>query len=237
MACPITISKFVGTISLGLLTGISYATSMIAIPSLQSLPNASSASRTLKDLQARTSKHVIRLSHITAIALLTAFTMSSPRRRHPYLIWTALTALIGGVGLEWWHNRETLTWRSLSGVLGGVCGCHRSGFGVISWGSARAGASASVGGSVSVKSEEEDSNGNGSEIEIVGEEEASSAAAAASGAPATNVATPQSDADLNVNGEAVQAEMEKERKLQKLRMWTLGLGFSMGVVGIWGDGV
>ncbi|KLJ05653.1 hypothetical protein EMPG_09365 [Blastomyces silverae] len=217
--------------------GISYATSTIAIPSLQSLPDASSASRTLKELQVRTSKHVLRLSYITAITLFTAFTLSSPRRRHPYLIWTALTALIGGVGLEWWYNRETLTWGSLSGNLGGICGCHRSGFGVISWGSARAGASASVGGSVSVKSEDEDSNGNGSEIEIVGAEEASSPAAATAGAPATNVATPQSDDDLNVNGEAVQAEMEKERKFQKLRMWTLGLGFSMGVVGIWGDGV
>ncbi|EEQ84620.1 hypothetical protein RJZ56_002040 [Blastomyces dermatitidis] len=236
MACPITVSKFVGTISLGLLTGISYATSTIAIPSLQSLPDASSASRTLKELQVRTSKHVLRLSHITAITLFTAFTLSSPRRRHPYLIWTALTALIGGVGLEWWYNRETLTWRSLSGSLGGFCRCNGSGFGVISWGSARAGASASTGGSVPVRSEEEDSNGNGSEIEIVGEEEASSPTAAA-GAPATSVATPQSDDDLNVNGEAVQAEMEKERKFQRLRMWTLGLGFSMGVVGIWGDGV
>ncbi|KKZ68534.1 hypothetical protein EMCG_05818 [[Emmonsia] crescens] len=228
MVCPITVSKFVGTISLGLLTGLSYATSIIAIPSLQSLPNASTASQTLKELQLRTSKHVLRLSHITAITLFTAFTLSSPRRRHPYLIWTALTSLIGGAGLEWWYNRETMTWSSLSGGLIGFSSCSRSGFGVISWGPART----SAGGSVFARSDEEDSNGNGSEIEIVGDEEASSAAAATS----TNAAASRSEDDLNVNGEAVQIEMEQERKFQKLRMSILGLGFSMAVVGIWGEG-
>ncbi|EGC44801.1 conserved hypothetical protein [Histoplasma capsulatum var. duboisii H88] len=230
MACPITVSKFVGTISLGLLTGLSYATSVLIIPSLQSLPNAPTASRTLKDLQLRTSKHVLRLTHITAITLFTAFTMSSPRRRHPYLIWTALTSLIGGLGLEWWYNREKATWNWLSGGLVGICTYHPSGFGVISWGSSHA--TTCAGGSVSARSEEEDSNGNGSEIEIVGEEEASSAAAADA-----EITASQSDDDLNVNGEVVQADMEKERKFQKLRMWILGLGFSMGVVGIWGDSV
>ncbi|OJD19170.1 hypothetical protein AJ78_00870 [Emergomyces pasteurianus Ep9510] len=229
MVCPITVSKFVGTISLGLLTGLSYATSIISIPSLQTLPNASAASRTLKQLQLRTSNHVLTLSHITAIALFTAFTLSSPRRRHPYLIWTALTSLIGGAGLEWWYKYDTMTWSSLSGGLG-LCSCHRPGFGVISWSFARANA----GSSVSVRSEEEDSNGNGSEIEIVGDEEASSAAAAGSTAP--NPAAKQAEDELNINGEAVQSEMQQERKLQNLRMWILGLGFSMGVVGIWGEG-
>lgn len=30
--------------------------------------------------------------------------------------------------------------------------------------------------------------------------------------------------------------MNRERKIQKVRTWILGVGFSMGVVGIWGDG-
>ncbi|OAX83178.1 hypothetical protein ACJ72_02469 [Emergomyces africanus] len=234
MACPITVSKFVGTISLGLLTGLSYATSIISIPSLQTLPNAANASRTLNDLKLRTSNHVLTLSHITAVSLFTAFTLSSPRRRHPYLIWTALTSLIGGLGLEFWHNRDTMTWRSISVGLGDCFSCHQSGLGVISWG--RAPARASAGSPVSVRSEEEDSNGNGSEIEIVGDEEASSAAAAAAATTAANTAAKQSEDELNINGEVVQREMELERKFQMLRTWILGLGFSMGVVGIWGEG-
>ncbi|PGH09009.1 hypothetical protein AJ79_05804 [Helicocarpus griseus UAMH5409] len=225
MACPITVSKFVGTVSLGLLTGLSFATSSITIPSLQSLPNASTASRTLKELQLRTRKNVLRLSNITAIALFTAFSLSSPRRKHPYLIWTALMSLIGGTGLECWYNRKSMTWSCLSASSLGFGSCSRSGFGVISWGSARAGA----GGSVSVRADDEDSNGNGSEIEIVGDEEASSAAAAAAAAA-------NAEQELNVNGEAVQREMEQEGKFQRFRALVLGLGFSMAVVGIWGDG-
>ncbi|KAK2742401.1 hypothetical protein FQN55_007839 [Onygenales sp. PD_40] len=233
MACPITVSKFVGTISLGLLTGLSYTTSIITIPSLQSLPNASTAARTLKDLQLRTRKHVLTLSHLTTISLFTAFTLSSPRRKHPYLIWTALMSLIGGAGLEWWHNRKTISLRCLSPSSLFLGSCARSGFGTFSWGSASA---ARAGGTISVRSEDEDFNGNGSEIEIVGDEEASSAAAAA--AAGTGAATPRTEEDLeNVNGEVVESDMERERKFQKLRTWVLAAGFSMGVVGIWGDAV
>ena len=40
-----------------------------------------------------------------------------------------------------------------------------------------------------------------------------------------------------VNGEKVEMEMARERKVQKVRSWIAGVGFAMGVVGIWGDGV
>lgn len=39
-----------------------------------------------------------------------------------------------------------------------------------------------------------------------------------------------------VNGEKVEMEMTRERKIQQVRSWIAGLGFAMGVVGIWGDG-
>jgi autophagy-related protein 33 len=39
-----------------------------------------------------------------------------------------------------------------------------------------------------------------------------------------------------VNGEKVESEMARERKVQKIRSWIAGVGFAMGVVGIWGDG-
>ena len=39
-----------------------------------------------------------------------------------------------------------------------------------------------------------------------------------------------------VNGEKVEAEMMRERRVQKIRTLISGVGFAMGVVGIWGDG-
>lgn len=46
---------------------------------------------------------------------------------------------------------------------------------------------------------------------------------------------PQGSED-QVNGEKVEMEMTRERKIQKIRSWIAGVGFAMGVVGIWGDG-
>lgn len=44
------------------------------------------------------------------------------------------------------------------------------------------------------------------------------------------------DEDGTVNGEKVEMEMSRERKVQAVRSLVSGLGFAMGVVGIWGDG-
>jgi hypothetical protein len=39
-----------------------------------------------------------------------------------------------------------------------------------------------------------------------------------------------------VNGEKVEMEMAREKKVQFVRTLVSGVGFVMGVVGIWGDG-
>lgn len=39
-----------------------------------------------------------------------------------------------------------------------------------------------------------------------------------------------------VNGEKVEMEMSRERRVQGVRALVSGVGFAMGVVGIWGDG-
>lgn len=44
------------------------------------------------------------------------------------------------------------------------------------------------------------------------------------------------DYDNAVNGEKVEMEMARERKVQLVRTVVSGVGFMMGVVGIWGDG-
>ncbi len=42
--------------------------------------------------------------------------------------------------------------------------------------------------------------------------------------------------EASVNGEKVEMEMSRERRVQGVRALVSGLGFVMGVVGIWGDG-
>ena len=44
------------------------------------------------------------------------------------------------------------------------------------------------------------------------------------------------DLQASVNGEKVESEMAREKKIQLVRTVVAGLGFMMGVVGIWGDG-
>lgn len=42
--------------------------------------------------------------------------------------------------------------------------------------------------------------------------------------------------DEDMNGEIVRADMDRECQIQRTRTWILAIGFSMSVVGIWGDG-
>lgn len=46
----------------------------------------------------------------------------------------------------------------------------------------------------------------------------------------------EEEKEFAVNGEKVEMEMARERKVQFVRTIVSGVGFMMGVVGIWGDG-
>ncbi|KAL1967731.1 hypothetical protein VTN77DRAFT_2988 [Rasamsonia byssochlamydoides] len=106
MACPITVTKFVGTVSLGLLTGLSYSMATVTIPSLRLLPTASQATRALKDAKRRARKHALRLANLANSCLLFAWLVSPRRRKHPYLIWVCLSSTLGSFGVDFWFNRD-----------------------------------------------------------------------------------------------------------------------------------
>lgn len=106
MPSSIAIFKFVGTISLGLLTGVSYTLSTQALPSLLTLPSAKPAAHTLSQQKTLSTLHIRALSAVSAVSLLTAFALSPPRIRHPYLLWTALVATgSGALGLGFESNK------------------------------------------------------------------------------------------------------------------------------------
>lgn len=183
----IAVSKFVGTISLGLLTvkltpaspppncpifygekngfanhpcshpqGISYTHSTLTLPPLLLLPTLPPALSTFLSLKRRTSKQQFFLSVLATTSLLLAYTLSSRRTRHPYLLWTVATTVLATSGAveRWPANR-----------------C---------------------------------------------DEQAMSA--------------------QDANGEVVREGMEAWTRSMGWRAGILGLGFSMSVVGIWGDG-
>ncbi|KAI9745487.1 MAG: hypothetical protein M1818_001021 [Claussenomyces sp. TS43310] len=87
---PIAILKFVGSISLGLLTGVSYTLSTIALPSLLTLPSASSASHALTHLGTRALTDLRIWASVATTSFLAAYLLSPRGARHPYLLWTAL---------------------------------------------------------------------------------------------------------------------------------------------------
>ncbi|KAJ5688990.1 hypothetical protein N7462_003382 [Penicillium macrosclerotiorum] len=106
MACPITVTKFVGTVSLGLLTGVSYSTTAITIPSLALLPTSTTAARCFNEVKRLNRKHALRLSSLANICFLFAYSVSPPRRKHPYLVWLCVLSTVSSYGLDLWANRH-----------------------------------------------------------------------------------------------------------------------------------
>ncbi|KAL4778741.1 hypothetical protein BJX76DRAFT_342556 [Aspergillus varians] len=106
MACPITVTKFIGTISLGLLTGLSYSASTIAVPSLSLLSTSTNASKSLSEVKRLNRKHGLRLANISNICLLFAYSVSPRHRKHPYLVWMVVMSTVGSYGVDYWFHRE-----------------------------------------------------------------------------------------------------------------------------------
>ncbi|KAI9777956.1 MAG: hypothetical protein M1839_008491 [Geoglossum umbratile] len=89
----IATAKFVGSVSLGLLTGLSYTLANITIPPLLHLPAAEAAHSTFNHILASSRAHLRALSILSSSSLLLAYALSPRRARHPYLVWTA--AMVG----------------------------------------------------------------------------------------------------------------------------------------------
>ncbi|KAL2064757.1 hypothetical protein VTL71DRAFT_3896 [Oculimacula yallundae] len=82
--------KFVGTISLGLLTGLSYSLTTLTLPTLLNLPSASSASKAFANLSSSSLLHLRTLAGVSSTSFLLAYLLSPRSQKHPYLLWTTL---------------------------------------------------------------------------------------------------------------------------------------------------
>ncbi|KAI1157551.1 hypothetical protein F5B18DRAFT_644640 [Nemania serpens] len=86
----VAVLKFVGTISLGILTGTSYTLSTFTIPSLLELSSASTAAKAFRSLASSATARLTTLSGVAGSAFLLAFAFSPSGYRHPYLIYTSI---------------------------------------------------------------------------------------------------------------------------------------------------
>ncbi|PVI06320.1 hypothetical protein DM02DRAFT_609889 [Periconia macrospinosa] len=96
----VPVLKFVGTVSLGLLTGVSASLSTIALPALLTLPTAVTARSTYTYVSSKTRVLSSYLRHVTTFALFSAYLLSPSRFRHPYLLYTSILTFVSGPGVD-----------------------------------------------------------------------------------------------------------------------------------------
>ncbi|CZR50686.1 probable Rotein of unknown function localised to mitochondria [Phialocephala subalpina] len=89
--------KFVGSISLGLLTGLSYTLSSLTVPTLLTLPSATSASKAFSNLTTISLTHLRTLAAVSSSSFFVAYLLSPRSQKHPYLLWTSLFVAAAGV--------------------------------------------------------------------------------------------------------------------------------------------
>lgn len=211
-AKAVGVLKFVGTVSLGLLTvrirrlsprappnsslrawpnsasvqGVSYTVSTLALPSLLQLPSSVSASQAISSLRGILRTPVRVLTAVAAAPLFLSFALSPRSARHPYLVYTSLLA-----------------------VLSAAVPC------LLPLPAPRAAAGRPAARKTSPRGRMDAS------YEVLGDVHSE----------------PASEEDLDdMNGEKVRGDVERLAKGYVVRTGVAALGFAMAIVGIWGDG-
>ncbi|KAK7425657.1 Autophagy-related protein 33 [Neonectria magnoliae] len=93
----VSLLKFVGTVSLGLLTGVSYSVSTLALPALLRLPSSASAAHGLTTLSAALKTPILALTSLASAPFVLCFVLSPRSSRHPYLLYTSLLVALSTV--------------------------------------------------------------------------------------------------------------------------------------------
>ncbi|CAK7203529.1 hypothetical protein SEUCBS139899_006263 [Sporothrix eucalyptigena] len=221
----VAVLKFVGTVSLGLLTGLSFSLSTVTVPTLLTLPSARTASNAFRSLTDAAASQLRTLSGVASSAFLLAYLLSPRAVRHPYLLYTSLLVLGGRLATSdsvapYLFSSSSSSSSSSSDPFAPSSplgkSLRRSGSGT-SASQAHMEASYEVlgsatGGSVSGGSVSDSHSDGGA-----GSDEADAA-------------------NSNVNGEEVRASVETFLKRQIARTFVSGLAFAMAIVGLWGDG-
>ncbi|KAM0329949.1 hypothetical protein ACHAQA_004116 [Verticillium albo-atrum] len=199
--------KFVGTISLGLLTGLSYSLSAVTVPSILALPSAADAVRAFENLTTSSTLQLRALTGVSTASFLLAFFLSPRAFRHPYLVYASAFALT-----------SSLAEQIASRVLATDGADHDAAHASLQ---ARRERLAARNAARAARME--------ASYEVVGDSH-SDGTGSVSGAE-------DLDAEEEVlNGEQVRGEVETFGKTQRLQAGVASVGFLMAVVGLWGEG-
>ncbi|KAL2169207.1 hypothetical protein VTG60DRAFT_6371 [Thermothelomyces hinnuleus] len=206
----VSVLKFVGTVSLGVLTGLSYTLSSLTIPALLTLPSAGAAARAFDTLTTSATRHLRSLAAVSSSAFALAYFLSPRPLRHPYLLYASALALSS-------HLAASDFVAPYLFALG-------------------PGRPSSTASARQEKKRERERRAAArarmeASYEVLG--------AGGSDVHSEGSVGEELDSEdvADVNGEEVRAEVEDFLKKQVLRSALAGLGFLLSVVGIWGDGV
>ncbi|KAK3338152.1 hypothetical protein B0H65DRAFT_313391 [Neurospora tetraspora] len=207
----VSVLKFVGTVSLGLLTGVSFTLSTLTIPALLTLPSANDAARALESLSTSAKKHLRTLSTVSGSAFALAYYLSPRAYRHPYLIYTSLLVFGSRFITSGFFGPY------FSFITPAVPASFSSGMSSVSFVTAR---------SSQQKKKTSTPRGLEASYEVLGDPSHSESG------------SEDVEEELaNVNGEEVRANVEVFLKKNIVQSAVAGVAFLMSVVGIWGDGL
>ncbi|KAL2189356.1 hypothetical protein L209DRAFT_749100 [Thermothelomyces heterothallicus CBS 203.75] len=206
----VSVLKFVGTVSLGVLTGLSYTLSSLTIPALLTLPSAGAAARAFHTLTTSATRHLRSLAVVSSSAFALAYFLSPRPLRHPYLLYASALVLSSHLAASDFVAPH-----------------------LFALGSARPSSTTSA----RQEKQRERERRAAARARMEASYEVLGAGVSDVHSEGSVGEELESEDVADVNGEEVRAEVEDFLKKQVVRSALAGLGFLLSVVGIWGDGV
>lgn len=188
--------------------GLSYTLSTLTVPTLLTLPSASTAARAFRSLTTTARTHLRTLAGISSTAFFLAFALSPRSARHPYLLYTSALVVISRL--------------SVSDFVAPYLFAHP-----------HAPVSSSQRQSSAARKDRSATRRMEASYDVIGSDAHSEATLDSA---SDRSIEDDGAAAADINGEEVRGEVEAFLKKQVVSTATAGLGFLMAVVGIWGDG-
>lgn len=189
--------------------GLSYTLSTLTVPTLLTLPSASTAAKAFRSLTTTARTHLRTLAGVSSTAFFLAFVLSPRSARHPYLLYTSALVAISRL--------------SVSDFVAPYLFAHPH---------QPASSSSHRQSSSAARKDRLASRRMEASYDVIGSDAHSEATLDS----ASDRSIEDDGATADVNGEEVRGEVEAFLKKQVVSAATAGLGFLMAVVGIWGDG-
>lgn len=188
---------------------MSYTLSTLTVPTLLTLPSASTAAKAFRTLTTTAKTHLLALAGVSSASFFLAFLLSPRLVRHPYLLYTSVLVLSSRLAVSDYVAPYLFKLNPP--------------------------ASSSPSSTTPAPKRKEPRSVRKMEMsyDMIGSDAHSEGTDSASDKDLAEVEEEQPA----LNGEEVRGEVENFLKKQVVSTTMAGLGFMMAVVGIWGDGV